>query len=251
MCVGPWCWDNFRGLLESRGYECIAPALPFHGLSPAAVPDARLGTSSLLDYARALEDEIKALDAKPVLVGHSMGGLLAQILGSRGLARALVLLAPAWPAGVLAVKWSAIRSFRSVLMTPRFWRKAVRPTFADAQYAMMELLPAGERKEIYDRLVYESGRAIAEIGFWFLDPHNASAVDRSRITCPVLVVAGAHDRLTPASIVRRIAERYRAVSTYTEFPDHGHWVLGEPGWEQIADHVLAWLALHVGDERRQ
>jgi pimeloyl-ACP methyl ester carboxylesterase len=66
-------------------------------------------------------------------------------------------------------------------------------------------------------------------------------VDESRVTCPVLVIAGSEDRLTPASVVKQVADKYKAVSTYKKFPKHAHWVVGEPGWEEIAQYINEWL----------
>ena len=104
MWGGPWYWENYQRVFEQQGHRCIAATLPFHDMAPDDVPDPRLGTSSLLDYAAALEQEIGRIGLKPVVVGHSMGGLLAQILGSRGLAKALVLLAPSSPAGIMGLR---------------------------------------------------------------------------------------------------------------------------------------------------
>jgi pimeloyl-ACP methyl ester carboxylesterase len=170
-----------------------------------------------------------------------MGGLLAQILGARGLARGLVLLTPASPSGINAMKYSVIKTFWSVLTKWGFWRKPNRISFEASVYAMLHLLPAEEQKAVYDRSVYESGRAAAEIGFWLFDFKGASRVDKSKVNCPVLVVAGAEDRITPASVVRKVANKYKAVSTYKEFENHAHWVIGEPGWEEIAEFVCDWL----------
>lgn len=117
----------------------------------------------------------------------------------------------------------------------------MRQTFSEAVYAMLHLLPPDEQKETYDKFVYESGQAVSEIGYWFLDPNAASRVDESKVTCPVLVIAGAEDRITPASVVRHVAKKYEAVSTYKEFREHAHWVLAEPGWEEIAEYVADWL----------
>jgi pimeloyl-ACP methyl ester carboxylesterase len=200
-----------------------------------------LGTTSLLDYAQDLEEQISALEERPILMGHSMGGLLAQILGSRGLARGLVLLTPASPSGINALYPSVIKSFWSVLTRWGFWKKPQRLPFDAATYAMLHLLPTDEQKAIYDRFVFESGRATAEIGFWLLDFRGATKVDPTKVTCPVLVVSGAEDRITPASVVRKVADKYSSVSTYREFENHAHWVVGEPGWEKIATGVLDWL----------
>jgi pimeloyl-ACP methyl ester carboxylesterase len=79
------------------------------------------------------------------------------------------------------------------------------------------------------------------MGFSFLDPHKTSSVDAAKVTCPVLVVAGSEDRITPAAIVEKIAKKYEPLSTYKCFDDHAHWVIGEPGWQEIAGFVSAWL----------
>jgi pimeloyl-ACP methyl ester carboxylesterase len=240
MWGGAWYWEKFRGLFEAKGYRCIAVTLPYHDMDPKGIPDPRLGTTSLLDYAESLEREIGKLGAKPIIMGHSMGGLLAQILGARSLAKSLVLLTPASPSGIIALKPSVIKSFWSVLTTWGFWRKPMRQTFSEATYSMLHLLPEKEQKETYGKFVYESGRAAFEIGYWLLDSKNASKVDESKVTCPVLVIAGAEDRITPASVVRNVAKKYRG-ATYKEFTNHAHWVMAEPGWQDVAEYIGGWL----------
>jgi pimeloyl-ACP methyl ester carboxylesterase len=106
---------------------------------------------------------------------------------------------------------------------------------------MMHLLPEADQKAAYERFVFESGMAATEIGFWLFDPKRAARVDESKVTCPVLVVSGAEDRITPTSVVRKIANKYQTVSTYKEFENHTHWVIGEPGWEKIAENVADWI----------
>ncbi len=241
MWGGGWYWENYREFFERKGYHCITPTLRFHDVDPKEPPHPQLGTASLLDYAEDLETEINKLEMPPILMGHSMGGLLAQILGSRGLAKALVLLTPASPRGILALKPSVIRSFWSGLMRWGFWRKPMRQTFSEAAYSMLQLLPVEEQREIFNRFVYDSGQAACEIGFTFFDSKRASKVDESGITCPVLVIAGHEDRITPASVVRKVADKYGTVSTYKEFSNHAHWVVGEPGWQGIAEYISDWL----------
>ena len=236
-----WYWENFKGFFESKGYRCVIPTLRFHDMDPNAVPDPRLGTTSLLDYAEDLEKLIRELQVRPILMGHSMGGLLAQILGSRGLAKALVLLTPASPRGIIALKPSVIKSFWSGLTTWGFWRKPFRQTFDEAVYSMLNQMPFESWKSIYDQFVYESGRAAFEIGFWLFDSKGAARVDESKVTCPVLIIAGEKDRIVPVSITRKVAEKYKRVSTYKEFSDHSHWVIGEPGWQEIAEYIKEWL----------
>jgi pimeloyl-ACP methyl ester carboxylesterase len=236
-----WYWENFKDFFESKGYRCVIPTLRFHDMDPNAVPDPRLGTTSLLDYAEDLEKLIRELQVRPILMGHSMGGLLAQILGSRGLAKALVLLTPASPRGIIALKPSVIKSFWSGLTRWGFWRKPFRQTFDEAVYSMLNQMPSESWKSIYDQFVYESGRAAFEIGFWLFDSKGAARVDESKVTCPVLIIAGEKDRIVPVSITRKVAEKYKRVSTYKEFSDHSHWVIGEPGWQEIAEYIKEWL----------
>jgi len=249
MWGGAWYWENYRKFFEGKGYHCITPTLRFHDVDPKEPPDPRLGTTSLLDYAEDLEREINELETRPVLMGHSMGGLLAQILGSRGLAKALVLLTPAAPRGVNALQISVIRSFWSGLTKWGFWRKPMRQTFNEAVYSILQLLPADKQRETFEKFVYESGQTAFEIGFSFFDSKRASNVDESKITCPVLVVAGTKDRITPVSAVRKVADKYKAVSTYREFTNHAHCVVEEPGWQEIAEYTLDWLN-QVLSERR-
>lgn len=92
MWCGAWYWDNYKGFFEDKGYRCVTTTLRFHDVDPGETPHPRLGATSLLDYAEDLEEEIRQLGDKPIIMGHSMGGLLTQILGGRGLAKVLVLL---------------------------------------------------------------------------------------------------------------------------------------------------------------
>lgn len=248
MFCGAWCWEKYKEFFEDKGFECVTTTLRHHNLGQNELPDPGLGTTSLLDYAKDLEDEIRQLDTTPIIVGHSMGGLLAQILGSRGLAKGLVLLTPAPPSGVFALKLSVIRSFWSGLKRWRWWQKPLRRTFDEAAYGLLNLVSVEEQKDIYNKFVYESGRAAKEIGFYLFDSQDASKVDESKVTCPVLVIAGSKDRMTPASVVKKVGNKYRAVSTYMEYPNHAHWVIGEPDWEEIANYVSHWLSENVKRE---
>lgn len=241
MWGGSWCWDNYKTFFEKRGYHCVTTTLRHHDINPTAHPDSMLGTTSLLDYVNDLEQEILQLNMKPIVMGHSMRGLLAQILGSRDLAKALVLLTPAPPSGIMSLSPGTIKSFWNVLAKWEFWKTANRQIFDGAVYSMLHLMLEDQKKIIFDKFVYESGRAASEIGFWFLDSQRASSVDASKIKCPMLVISGSEDRITPASVVEKIAKKYEPLSTYKSFDNHAHWVIGEPGWQEIADYISAWL----------
>lgn len=241
MFVGPWCWDNFKTYFEEKGYRCVTLTLRYHDVPLSSPPDPRLGSVSLVDYARDAETEIRKLKDKPVIIGHSMGGLIAQILGSRGLAKSIVLISPAAPSGINAVTWSVIKSAWHSRTRIALWNRPMSPSFEGAAYSSLHLLTPEEQKRVFERFTYESGRAAWEIGFWFFDPERASEVDASGITCPVLTAVGTEDRLTPASVVKKVHEKYGRVSTYQEFPGHSHWIIAEPGWEEVAGFVHSWI----------
>ena len=170
-----------------------------------------------------------------------MGGLLAQILTSRGLGKAGVFITPASPSGIMALRWSVLKTFKSALFRWGFWKRPTMPTFKEATYSMMQLLTPEEQHENYGRFVHESGRATTEIGMWPFDFKGASKVDETAIQVPVLVIGGGKDRITPAKVVRQVAAKYSATGTYKEFPEHAHWVLGEPGWQDVASYIHTWL----------
>lgn len=241
MWGGPWYWENYRQFFSARGYTCHATTLRYHNIQPQDTPDPRLGTTSLLDYAADLEAEIRELPERPIIIGHSMGGLLTMMLASRGLPAAAVCLTPASPVGVWAITPSVTRSFWSVLTRWGFWRKPMRQTYKEAVYSMLQRLSPEEQRATYARFVYESGRAAAEIGFWFFDRRRAAAVEVSRITCPMLIIAAGQDRITPPFVERQIARKLAGIAEYKEYPDHAHWIMAEPGWEKVAEDIAQWL----------
>jgi pimeloyl-ACP methyl ester carboxylesterase len=249
MFVGPWCWDSFKTYFEAKGYPCVTLTLRYHDVPLSSPPDPGLGTTSLLDYVQDAETEIRKLKDKPVIIGHSMGGLIAQILGSRGLAKSIVLISPAAPGGINAVTWSVIKSAWHNRTRIALWNRPMSPSFEGVAYSSLHLLSDEEQKRVFERFTYESGRAAWEIGFWFFDPGRASKVDASGVTCPVLTVVGTEDRLTPPSVVKKVHKKYERVSTYKEFPNHAHWIIAEPGWEEVAGFIDSWMEKSLAIER--
>ena len=232
-------WSNYRAFFEGKGYEVVTPTLRHH--VQGQKPDPALSTMSLDDYTADLEQQITALPRKPIIMGHSMGGLLAQKLCARGLGKAGIFLTPAAPRGIIALTPSVIKSFHRIMLTWGFWRKPTFPTFEEAWYSVYNLLPEAEARTEYGRLTHESGRATFEIGFALLDGSRAADVDASKVQCPVLVTGSSKDRITPSSVIRKIAAKYKRNADYKEFPEHAHWVLGGPAWEEVAEYCLEWV----------
>lgn len=244
MIHGMWgtggYWKEYKGFFEKLGYKVVTPTLPHHNAKPSSPPKPEAGRIGLVDYVDFLEGEIKELKEKPILMGHSMGGLLAQKLAERDLAEAAILLAPASPRGILALKPSVIRSFLPCFFQWGWWQKPFRQSFGLAVYSMLHLVKPADQKRIYDTFVYESGRVILEIGVWIFDFKKATEVDASKVTCPIFVATGEEDRITPVSVVRATTRRY-SQATLKTYPGHAHWVVGEPGWQKIAQDCADWL----------
>jgi pimeloyl-ACP methyl ester carboxylesterase len=241
MWATPAAWHRWRIRFEARGWTVLTPALRHHEAPPLQPPPG-LGTTSLLDYAADLEALIVALPEKPVVIGHSMGGLLAQILAARKLCAASVLLCPAPPAGIFALAPSVVRAFLRIEARWGWWRLPHRATQAEAMYGTFNTCTdrADCEREIA-RFVHDSGRVLLEIGLPFLDRRHAAAVDPAAVDTPMLVIGAGKDRLTPAAAVRRVARRYAHVATHREFASQGHWVLGQPGWQEVAEAASDWL----------
>jgi len=248
MWGGAWYWEDYIRFFEEKGYKCIAPFLRHHDTHPATQPPKELGSTSLLDYASDLQEEIEKLNENPIIIGHSMGGLLAQILAARGLAKAVVLVTPASPAGINALKWSVLKSFAGPILQLKFLGFPFKISFKAAVYSMLHLLPVEEQERIYNRFVFESGRAAMEIGFWPFDFKHAARVNESKVTCPMLVVSGSEDRITPSKVVKQVAEKYRHGRQYQEFEGHAHWIIAEKGWEKVAEYIADWLEKNLDDE---
>lgn len=226
------CLDRVRAHFEARGHPVLSPTLPFHDVAPGSGPDPALATASLLDYCDALETEIAdrlgERRHEAILIGHSMGGLLAQKLAARGLGGTLICLAPAPAAGSFPFLPGPTRIFLPAVLRWNFWRKIQQPDWPAARRSIFNGVPEAEARREFADAVPESGRVLFELGFWFLDGENAAAVNRDRIRMPVLIVVGSEDRITPPAWARAAARGFEGRARYQELPGFGHWLIGEP-----------------------
>lgn len=240
---GMWCTGahlaRLADALRARGFDCRVPTLPAH---ETGVPHPEVGSLSLTDYAAFLERYIadQNFARPPTLVGHSMGGLLAQMLAARLEVFALVLLTPASPAGINAVRPAPLVAFFRVLMRPGFWKRPHKPSWARVRRSACNGLPTEKQRQIYAGLVEESGRALAEIAFWWADRKRTTRVDPDAVGCPVYVVAAGRDRLTPPAVVRKVAARYRGAQLRL-YPQRSHWVIDDEETDEMAGEIASWL----------
>lgn len=234
-------WDRWKDFFTRAGFEVHTPTLRQHDVDPQAPPPDGVGTLSVIDYVNDLEGFIRSLGQKPILFGHSMGGLITQLLAARGHARAAVLVTPAPPAGINAVRPKPLLTFIRILSTWGFWRKPHRATRRAADFGMFNRLEKSVADVEYSRFVHESGRALFEIVYWWLDRKHATRVDFDRMPSDLLLLGTGDDGTVAPSVVRATAKRYGARATHIEWPGHSHFPQSEPGWERIAQHCLDWL----------
>jgi pimeloyl-ACP methyl ester carboxylesterase len=235
---GPWSLDGFRQKFTTAGYSVTVPCLRFHD---GNAPPEALATTCLADFVADLQGEIDALGAPPILVGYSMGGLLAQLIAAQRDVAALVLLAPSAPWGVPPSTLFEIGAAQAMLLNTGFWNKILEPNRDAALMSSLGLVPRAEREAVFSRLVPESGRATFEIMHWGMDMNRASEVDAASVECPLLLLSGGEDRVNPPGTVARVAALYKDRATHETFPGMGHWLIGEPGWEKVAARALEWL----------
>ena len=236
---GGWAFEEFARPFKRAGFAVQTPSLRHHDCG--AHPPEALAQTSLLDYADDLAALIGKLNEKPILLGHSLGGLLAQMLAARGLARATVLLAPSAPWGVVATTFFEMASAQAMFLTGDFWNRVLPPRFDIAAANSLDKLSDQERQAVYERFVPESGLATFETMLWAIDAKRASEVQARDVVCPLLCLAGEKDQINPPSTVRRIAARYGGRAVFEELAGKSHWLIGERGWEDVAARVLKWL----------
>jgi pimeloyl-ACP methyl ester carboxylesterase len=230
---GGWTFDTFRKPFEAAGRTVLAPDLPGHA------PGELVAGQSMTDYAIAIAKLIAEQETPPVLIGHSMGGLVAQMAADRATVAGLVLMAPSSPWGVPGQSLEEGVSAVSLYSLGPYWLQAVAPDRAITAQCSHDRLPAATQTELFARMAPESGRALFEVLNWWLDPTMATSV-KNVGGAPVLTLAGGRDVINPAPTVRKTAQRLGG--DYQVFSEMSHWLPGEPGWDQVAQASFDWIS---------
>ena len=234
---GSWTFDDFRSPFEAAGYVCVTPDLRGH--APGDRGGAVVGVS-MNDFAKDIVGVIKAQAEPPVLIGHSMGGLVAMMAAARTPIRALILLAPTPPWGVAGSSLEEAASALTLHALGPFWLQSIDPDYLAARLYSLDRMDKDARKAAFARMKAESGRALWETLNWWLDPFMTTRVATDRIRAPALALVGQRDLIHPPATVRQTADRLSA--EFKVFPEMSHWLIGEPGWEAVAESCLEWLA---------
>lgn len=241
LFVNPKSWGDWKTYFESKGYTCYTPANPSHEGDPKALreninPD--LTKVNFEDVVMNIANFIDTLPTKPIIIGHSLGGLVVQKLISMDKAIAGITIDGAAPQGIITTEWSFWKSNFTVINFLK-GNSAFEPTKEWFHYTFCNTMSREASDKVFDELVVPESRNIARgtlksfAKIDFKKPHN-----------PLLIIAGEKDHIIPVSLNKKNFEAYSDTSSITEFKefkDRGHYTCGEQNWEEVADYILDWL----------
>lgn len=211
-------------------------------------PPADLPKLRFRDYVADIEAMARALEAEtgvaPVLFGHSMGGLIVQKVLERGVGRAAVLITPASPGDCRGARDLAQAvTFANILFSGDVAGKSHKIWRWGFSWGVLNRVPKAKHAGIFAGTVYDSGGVYNDIAYPDRDPERIAFVDETKITAPVLTLGAVKDRAVPIGDVRLTAEKYSRIGgDYLEYPDNAHWILDEPGTDQMISDIDTWLA---------
>jgi non-heme chloroperoxidase len=248
----PNSWDRWRAVFEDAGYTTVAAGWPD---DPDTVAEAKehpevFAKKTVGQIADHFEDVITKLTGKPAVIGHSFGGLLAQILAGRGLAAATVAIDPAPFRGVLPLPISALRSAAPVLHNPANYHRAVPLTYDQFHYAFANAVSEDEAKELYETYaVPGSGTPLFQAASANLNPWTEAKVKtKNPDRGPLLIMDGEKDNTVPWAIAKASFKkqlRNQGVTEIVRVPDRGHSLTIDHGWREVADTALAFVQRFV------
>lgn len=243
MFVTPKCWDGWMERFQMAGYSCQAPPWPGRDATVDELrkrhPDATLGQLTLSKIVDAYDALIRSLDAPPVLIGHSMGGLIVQLLIARGLGARGVAIDSAPPKGVVSAKWSFLKSNWPVISPFVKQEEPFLMNLEQFAYSFAHTLPAAEQQRVYTQQVVPESRLVGRAA---LTP--AAYIDFAKAHAPLLFLAGELDHIIPPSLNRANVGKYKhkeSITAFREFAGRTHYIIGQEGWTEVADFVKQWI----------
>jgi len=256
LWMTPRSWDLWAERFREQGHQVLAPGWP--GIDDRSVADVRtdprpLEGIGLAEIADHYESIIRTLPEKPIIMGHSFGGVLTQMLADRGLGAAYVGVEPGQTAGVLRVPLSTLWSGIPVLANPFGRNRATPVSKRHFRFLFGNDLSRAESDVVWEQLAVPSyNRVLFEGVQSVLDGRSGvTKVDYARADrAPLLVITGGNDHVVPPAIGKALVAKYRrtgspAVVDYKEFPGRTHRVLSQEGWEEVADFALEWALAHA------
>ena len=241
-------WESFADYFGKRGFVVSAPEWPrkdgdVEQLRADADELAGLGLGEIVDHYETL---IRELEQPPVLIGHSFGGLIVELLLDRGLGRAGVALSPAPPKGILLLPFSSLKAASPALAHPSKWHGVVELTPEEFSYGFVNTFSPEDAAAAYERYaVPETGQIFYEAGFANFHLHPPTELHfKNAERAPLLIVGAEKDKTVPPSVSRAQYKKYErspAKTDYLEFEGRPHLFVVGQGWEEVAAAIDSWL----------
>jgi pimeloyl-ACP methyl ester carboxylesterase len=253
LWMTPRSWENWVPYYEEKGFNVLTPTYPGFEVEVEALraDDTVIAEATVPATVAHLASVITELDRPPIIMGHSFGGTLTQILLDHGCGAAGIVIDSAPTEGVRVNPLSQIKSLFPILKNPKNRHKAVGFTPEEFHYAFTNTLSEEESAKVYDRYhIPAPGNWVWAYGLVanFKPGHQETWVNyKNDARAPLLFIAGGRDHIMPASVNRSNAKHYKSetITEVHEFPERSHWTCGEPGWEEVADYAIEWAVEHA------
>jgi pimeloyl-ACP methyl ester carboxylesterase len=244
----PESWDRWAALFDEAGYAPVTPGWPEdpETITEANASPQKFAGNGIKRVADHQTDVISRLTKKPAVIGHSFGGLLAQIVAGRGLAAATVAISPAPFRGVLPLPFSALRASSAVLSNPANRNRAVKLTYDQFRYGFANAVDEEQAKRLYQaHSVAGPGKPVFQAATANLNPWTEAKVDtKNPRRGPLLVLSADHDHQVPWTIANasfRLQRRNGGVTEIEKVTGHGHALTIDDNWRDVADKALAFV----------
>jgi pimeloyl-ACP methyl ester carboxylesterase len=248
----PSSWDRWAAVYEEAGYTALTPGWPD---DPDTVEEANahpevFAGKTVGQVADHYADVISRLDKKPAVIGHSFGGLLAQIIAGRGLSAATVAIDAASFRGVLQLPISALKSASPVLKNPANYHRAVPLTYEQFRFGFANAVSEAEARELHETFaVPASGTPLFQVATENVNPWTEVKVDtKNPDRGPMLIISGEKDNTAPGAMAEGIynkQKRNEGVTEIVEMPNRGHALVIDSDWREVADTALAFIRRFV------
>ena len=241
MFMNPISWEPWLLWYEAKGYKCYAPAWPYHTGSPPDLRyyyDPNLGELTFGQVIDSLSAFIDRLPEKPIVVGHSMGGLAVQKLIEMDKGVAGICIDPAPPQGIFSYKWSFLKSNLSTI-NPLKGNSVFLPSLKWFHYAFCNTMTAEQTKIEYSKYVVPESRNVARSS-----TKRDGKIDFKKPHAPLLIIAGEKDHIIPPALNRKNFEAYtdrRSKTDFKVFPGRTHWICGQQNWQEVAEYAEKWI----------